>query len=468
MKKYKMIIGGKNNNAICPDTFPITNPSTGDVFCEVEKARPADVDKAVVTARNAFNSWHTSNPCQRALILERTGNLIEEHAELFIDTITEEIGMPIKYCREWQVDNSISEAHYYAKIVKQYPFEKHTPNGVIRREPYGVTALMTPWNYPLDQITLKAFPAIAAGNTVIVKPSRKAPLSALILAKLMKKAGLPDGVFNVVTGLGNELGDYLATHPDIRCFSFTGSTQVGLRIGGLSTSSNAKHTILEMGGKSAILLLRSGDAKKAVKEAATSVFINSGQTCCAFTRLLIPKEKKEEIENYLVQIINSYKVGNPKNPTTDIGPVVSKQAYDKINAYITSARDEQMTIITSENEIPERGWYIKPTAIIGASAEMKIAKEEIFGPVLTVILYETEEEALQIANSLEYGLDGAVFGEQAEAEQIARKMQAGNVHVNGAPYNISMPFGGYKQSGIGREGGIEGFEEYLETKSIFI
>lgn len=463
-----MIIGGKNNNAICPDTFPITNPSTGDVFCEVEKARPADVDKAVVTARNAFNSWHTSNPCQRALILERTGNLIEEHAELFIDTITEEIGMPIKYCREWQVDNSISEAHYYAKIVKQYPFEKHTPNGVIRREPYGVTALMTPWNYPLDQITLKAFPAIAAGNTVIVKPSRKAPLSALILAKLMKKAGLPDGVFNVVTGLGNELGDYLATHPDIRCFSFTGSTQVGLRIGGLSTSSNAKHTILEMGGKSAILLLRSGDAKKAVKEAATSVFINSGQTCCAFTRLLIPKEKKEEIENYLVQIINSYKVGNPKNPTTDIGPVVSKQAYDKINAYITSARDEQMTIITSENEIPERGWYIKPTAIIGASAEMKIAKEEIFGPVLTVILYETEEEALQIANSLEYGLDGAVFGEQAEAEQIARKMQAGNVHVNGAPYNISMPFGGYKQSGIGREGGIEGFEEYLETKSIFI
>lgn len=468
MKKYKMIIGGKNNNAICPDTFPITNPSTGDVFCEVEKARPADVDKAVVTARNAFNSWHTSNPCQRALILERTGNLIEEHAELFIDTITEEIGMPIKYCREWQVDNSISEAHYYAKIVKQYPFEKHTPNGVIRREPYGVTALMTPWNYPLDQITLKAFPAIAAGNTVIVKPSRKAPLSALILAKLMKKAGLPDGVFNVVTGLGNELGDYLATHPDIRCFSFTGSTQVGLRIGGLSTSSNAKHTILEMGGKSAILLLRSGDAKKAVKEAATSVFINSGQTCCAFTRLLIPKEKKEEIENYLVQIINSYKVGNPKNPATDIGPVVSKQAYDKINAYITSARDEQMTIITSENEIPERGWYIKPTAIIGASAEMKIAKEEIFGPVLTVILYETEEEALQIANSLEYGLDGAVFGEQAEAEQIARKMQAGNVHVNGAPYNISMPFGGYKQSGIGREGGIEGFEEYLETKSIFI
>ncbi|MCI5746285.1 aldehyde dehydrogenase family protein [Eubacterium pyruvativorans] len=468
MKKYKMIIGGKNNNAICPDTFPITNPSTGDVFCEVEKARPADVDKAVVTARNAFNSWHTSNPCQRALILERTGNLIEEHAELFIDTITEEIGMPIKYCREWQVDNSISEAHYYAKIVKQYPFEKHTPNGVIRREPYGVTALMTPWNYPLDQITLKAFPAIAAGNTVIVKPSRKAPLSALILAKLMKKAGLPDGVFNVVTGLGNELGDYLATHPDIRCFSFTGSTQVGLRIGALSTSSNAKHTILEMGGKSAILLLRSGDAKKAVKEAATSVFINSGQTCCAFTRLLIPKEKKEEIENYLVQIINSYKVGNPKNPATDIGPVVSKQAYDKINAYITSARDEQMTIITSENEIPERGWYIKPTAIIGASAEMKIAKEEIFGPVLTVILYETEEEALQIANSLEYGLDGAVFGEQAEAEQIARKMQAGNVHVNGAPYNISMPFGGYKQSGIGREGGIEGFEEYLETKSIFI
>lgn len=463
-----MIIGGKNNNAICPDTFPITNPSTGDVFCEVEKAQPADVDKAVVTARNAFNSWHTSNPCQRALILERTGNLIEEHAELFIDTITEEIGMPIKYCREWQVDNSISEAHYYAKIVKQYPFEKHTPNGVIRREPYGVTALMTPWNYPLDQITLKAFPAIAAGNTVIVKPSRKAPLSALILAKLMKKAGLPDGVFNVVTGLGNELGDYLATHPDIRCFSFTGSTQVGLRIGGLSTSSNAKHTILEMGGKSAILLLRSGDAKKAVKEAATSVFINSGQTCCAFTRLLIPKEKKEEIENYLVQIINSYKVGNPKNPATDIGPVVSKQAYDKINAYITSARDEQMTIITSENEIPERGWYIKPTAIIGASAEMKIAKEEIFGPVLTVILYETEEEALQIANSLEYGLDGAVFGEQAEAEQIARKMQAGNVHVNGAPYNISMPFGGYKQSGIGREGGIEGFEEYLETKSIFI
>lgn len=468
MKKYKMIIGGKNNNAICPDTFPITNPSTGDVFCEVEKARPADVDKAVVTARNAFNSWHTSNPCQRALILERTGNLIEEHAELFIDTITEEIGMPIKYCREWQVDNSISEAHYYAKIVKQYPFEKHTPNGVIRREPYGVTALMTPWNYPLDQITLKAFPAIATGNTVIVKPSRKAPLSALILAKLMKKAGLPDGVFNVVTGLGNELGDYLATHPDIRCFSFTGSTQVGLRIGALSTSSNAKHTILEMGGKSAILLLRSGDAKKAVKEAATSVFINSGQTCCAFTRLLIPKEKKEEIENYLVQIINSYKVGNPKNPATDIGPVVSKQAYDKINAYITSARDEQMTIITSENEIPERGWYIKPTAIIGASAEMKIAKEEIFGPVLTVILYETEEEALQIANSLEYGLDGAVFGEQVEAEQIARKMQAGNVHVNGAPYDISMPFGGYKQSGIGREGGIEGFEEYLETKSIFI
>ena len=468
MKMYQMLIGGHWTGSVTGRSFSVIDPATRQEFARVPRSGRKDVDRAVSSAEAAFPVWSGMPVKERAELLRRAGELIGERADFFVDCIVRELGMPRKYCRTWQVDGSAEEAVYFADMAENYRFEQRSEPGILRREPMGVVAVVTPWNYPLDQITLKAFPALAAGNCVIVKPSRQTPVTALELGRVLQDAGFPDGVFNVVTGIGDEIGACLAQHPNVRSFSFTGSTKVGKKLGSLAVESNAKNVILEMGGKSALILLRGGDVRKAVNEAASSAFLNSGQTCCAFTRMLIPREMTKEVEQELQNALGGFKVGDPAKPDTDIGPVVSEGAYEKICGYIRSGLEEGARMLKQPAEAPEEGWYVSPVVFMDASMEMRIAREEIFGPVLTVIPYDEVSEAVRLANQSEYGLDGAIFGPPDEALMVARRLQCGNVHINGAVYDVSMPFGGYKQSGIGREGGREGFEGFLETKSIFL
>lgn len=468
MKSYQMLIGGRWTDSVSGRTLEVIDPVTRRGFARVPRSNAQDVDRAVSAAEAAFPQWSGMPVKERAAIVRRAGELIGKQAEFFADCIVHELGMPQKYCRTWQVDGPAEEAAFFADMAEHYPFEQQMDAGILRREPVGVVALMTPWNYPLDQITLKAFPALAAGNCVIVKPSRQTPVTALMLGKVLLEAGAPDGVFNVVTGIGGEIGSCLAEHSKVRGLSFTGSTSVGKKLGSLAVGSNAKNVILEMGGKSALILLRGGNVHEAVKEATSSAFLNSGQTCCAFTRMLIPQEMTAEVEKELQKALNAFRVGDPTDPGTDIGPVVSEEAFDKINGYLRSGLEEGARILQKKGNAPKGGWYISPVVFMDASAEMRIAREEIFGPVLTVIPYNTVSDAVNMANQSEYGLDGAVFGPMDEALEVGRQLQCGNVHINGTVYDVHMPFGGYKQSGIGREGGIEGFEAFLETKGIFL
>lgn len=466
-KDVKMYINGKwvvgNNKDIMLDE----NPSTGNTFAMIPKCSDEDIDHAVSSARDAFESWSETSPSERSLMIRKVGDILKKREKCFIDIIVKELGMPIKYCKDFQVAGSIDEAYYFADILDNYKFEIKQKGGSIIREPFGVAAFITPWNYPLDQITIKVFPAIAAGNCVVVKPSKLTPLTGLLLAEVFQEANFPPGVFNMVTGVGSEVGNAMANHPDIDIISFTGSTITGKALGAKAIASTAKKVILELGGKSAMIILESGDFEAALDEVLDSVFLNSGQTCCAFTRLLIPASKKKEIENLIVYKSTKYVVGNPQDPSTDIGPVISQDALKKIKAYVQSGISEGASLLVGgKHHNNSTGYYINPIVFTDVTPDMTIARDEIFGPVLSVISYNSVSEAISIANDTIFGLDGSVYGNPDDAIKVARQIRSGNVHINGALYSNEFPFGGYKQSGLGREGSIYGFEEYLEIKSI--
>ena len=337
---------------------------------------------------------------------------------------------------------------------------------LLRREPYGIVAGITPWNYPLDQITLKILPALAAGNCVILKPSQMAPMTAYYFIYAMEEAGLPAGVVNLVTGCGAEVGNVLASHPDIRMISFTGSTSAGRKVNELALS-NIKKCTLELGGKSAGIVLESADLKLAVDTVLTDCFMNTGQTCNAITRMLIPNTMKDKIIKYMLEKYKTFKVGNPLEPDTDIGPLINEKSWYKVKEYIELGIGEGAEMLVGD--IPtdcKNGYYVEPVIFTNVNNKMRIAQEEIFGPVLCVITYDTVDEAIDIANDSPYGLCGAVFGEEKEAIDIARKMDTGVICINGAGICSGAPFGGYKQSGIGRESCIQSMDEYMEIKSI--
>ena len=461
-----MYIGGKFIPAKDGAVMDVVDPYTGKVFAQVAKGSAEDVKAAVAAAKAVQPAWRDTPPKERAAMLRRVHDLVQENKEALAALITKEMGMPQKYCEAYQVDGALEEALYNADLAASYPYCDEKEGGMRVREPFGVVALLTPWNYPLDQITMKAFAAMAAGNCVVVKPSKKTPLTALALAGIIHEAGVPAGVFNVVPAIGAEVGDALAEDPDIRLLSFTGSTKVGKQIGAKAVASNAKNIILEMGGKSAMVILEGADVDAAVAEVLASSFINTGQTCCAFTRLLVPASLKETVEAKIKEQAAAYVTGDPFDTGVDIGPIVTPDAFAKVKGYIESGVAEGARLLVGG--VPENAPLIPPVVFTDVTMDMKIAKEEIFGPVLCVLTYENIEEAVRLANATEYGLDSAVWGPEEKALRVASRLEAGNVHINGAAYDIHLAFGGYKESGIGREGGLTGFELYLEEKAVFL
>ncbi|MBM6990220.1 MAG: aldehyde dehydrogenase family protein [Mobilibacterium timonense] len=467
LEKWKMYINGEWTGALGDACINVENPATGECFAEVPEASTKDVENAVTSAKEAFKRYRHFSNHDRAELLRSVSRIINYRKGEFADTITREIGMPVKYCEKFQVESSADEAQYFADVAESYEYEKRYGNGWMIKEPYGTAAFITPWNYPLDQVTIKTFAAIAAGCTVIVKPSIYAPVSTLMLAQVFEEAGCPAGLFNVITGAKNDIGEILANHKAIDLFSFTGSTRGGEYLGGRAIASTAKKVILELGGKSAALILEGADIEAAVRETLDSVFINSGQTCNAYTRLIVPERYKKKIEKIASTIAEEYVVGDPLNPAVDVGPVINGKASVSIIEKINGAKEEGARVIFEGRHSLRSGHFVNPVILSDVTSDMKIAEEEIFGPVLSIMTYRDVDEAVEMVNSTRYGLDGTIWGGYSEAVEIAGRINAGNIHINGAGYDVNLPFGGYKESGVGREGGVPGFEEYLQIKSLF-
>lgn len=468
MKKLKLYIDGQWVQGNSGKVIQVENPSNKEIIAEVPEGDEVDVNKAVKAAKKAFPVWKSFTPQKRAELLDKVAYYLEEKKEEIAQVITAELGAPKKMVIGWHVEAPICEARFFAKVAREFEYEVKKDGVTVVREPFGVVAGLTPWNYPLDQVTVKILPALAAGNCVILKPSKSSPLSAYFLAEAVEAAGFPKGVFNLVTGRGGEVGNVLASHMDVQMISFTGSTSAGKEVGRLALG-NIKKIALELGGKSASVVLEGADYKKAVNATLIKCFMNTGQTCSALTRFIVPRGLKDEIEDLMIEESKKFVVGDPLDKNTDIGPLINKSAFNKVKKYIEIGINEGANMLVGE--IPdncESGYYVKPVIFTEVDNNMTIAKEEIFGPVLCVIYYDTVEEAINIANDSEYGLSGAVFGKQEEAVSFAKKMETGVVHINGAPFTVEAPFGGYKQSGIGRENSVYSFDEYLEIKALLI
>ncbi len=380
-----------------------------------------------------------------------------------------ELGMPLNMAMLIQAGLPAANWGSIGAILDTYEFETQVGNSLVVREPVGVVGAITPWNYPLHQITLKVAPALAAGCTVVLKPSEVAPLNAFILAEIIHDVGLPAGVFNLVTGVGPVVGEAIASHPDVDMVSFTGSTRAGKRVAELAAQRVAR-VALELGGKSANVILDDADLATAVADGVGKAFLNSGQTCSALTRMLVPRDKLAEAEQIAVATAETFTVGDPFGGEAKLGPLVSAAQQARVRDYIQKGIDGGATLLTGGAEQPEgldKGYYVKPTVFSNVTNDMTIAQEEIFGPVLSIIAYDTEEEAIEIANDTIYGLAGGVWsGDKERATRVARQLRTGQVEVNGGSFNLAAPFGGYKQSGLGREAGTFGLEEFLEVKSL--
>ncbi|GMA47123.1 aldehyde dehydrogenase family protein [Tetragenococcus muriaticus] len=380
--------------------------------------------------------------------------------------MVEELGTSKAFADKGQVPMSLKEIRGTLDAFKNFSFEEELDNATIIKEGYGVVGCVTPWNFPMNQIQRKITPALLAGNTVVVNPASNTPLTAIIYAETIEEAGLPAGVFNLVTGSGGDTGDYLTQHPDVSVVSFTGSTEVGK---GLykNAATTVKKLVLELGGKSPMIYLKGGDLQLAVESAASTVLDNQGQTCSALTRLLVPKDELERTKEVIKDYYKDVKVGDPTEKDTRVGPMVSKEQMDTVLEYIQKGVDEGANVLVGGNRLNRKGYFVEPTVFTDVTNDMTIAQEEIFGPVLVVITYDTQEEAVKIANDSSYGLSGGVVGPEKEAMEVARQLRTGNVAINGGSRTPKAPFGGYKQSGLGRENGLYGLEDYLEVKALF-
>ncbi len=451
------------------ETIEVINPTTEQVIGSVPAGSSVDVDLAVAAAKCAFLEWSNSSIETRMAVLNDLSLALKELTEELAQTITAEVGTPIGYSRMAMVGTPRVVARSYAKMLESYEWEHEIRNSVIVKEPVGVCAFITPWNFPLHQIVGKVAPALAAGCTMVLKPSKEAPLNAFLLADILHDIGLPPGVFNLVSGHGSEVGEILSGHPDVDMVSFTGSTGAGIRVS-QAAAPTVKRVTLELGGKSANVILDDADVIRAAKSSIGACYQNSGQTCSALTRLIIPVAHKEEILELVKQRVEGYTPGDPLDENTRCGPMVSAKQQASVRNYIQSAIDEGATLIAGGTDMPdsiETGFFVRPTAFADVTPDMTIWKEEVFGPVLTITTYQTEEEALSLANDSIYGLSGGVWSGDAErAMAFAKGMRTGQVSVNGGPFNVSAPFGGYKQSGNGRELGVEGLDEFLEIKAI--
>lgn len=447
----------------------VENPATREIFAKVPAGNEVDVDKAARAAHAALPAWAALPLSSRIEVMEKWLEIFRSQEEELIDVTIKELGSPWAFTKSSQVEYQYVRTRSYIDLAPTVPMIEKMAASTTYREPVGVIGCITPWNYPLGQVIQKIVPALLMGNTVILKPSQHTPLSSYWLADAFEKAGFPKGVFNLIPGRGGEVGNALSTHPLVDMISFTGSTAGGVKVG-KSALDSVKHISLELGGKSpyVILPLPSHDYSVPIHLCFNSIFLNSGQTCTAFSRLLIPESEKETIEKQLVEIAREYTVGDPTDHNVKLGPVSSMAQYTKISDYIQKGIDEgAKLLIGGLPPAPDHGYYIYPTIFTNVDNSMTIAQDEIFGPVLCVITYKDEEEALKIANDVRYGLNAGVYGPKEKAIQLAHGIQAGNVYINSSPRDTAAPFGGYKESGLGREGGVYGMIEFTQQKALF-
>ncbi|MFI9629762.1 aldehyde dehydrogenase family protein [Streptomyces sp. NPDC052042] len=454
-----MYIGGAWRPAAGTETIAVVDPVEEQVIAHVPAGTAEDVDAAVAVAREALPAWAATPPAERAARIAALRDALAARKDEIAATVTAELGAPPRFSQVVHAGLPILVAGSYAELAASHPFEEKVGNSVVHAEPVGVVGAITPWNYPLHQIVAKVAPALAAGCTIVLKPAEDTPLTARLFAEAVHEAGLPAGVFNLVTGLGPVAGQALVEHPGVDLVSFTGSTAVGRRIGATAGAA-IKRVALELGGKSANVILPSADLAKAVAAGVANVMGNSGQTCSAWTRMLVHTSRYEEAVALAAEAAATY--------ADRIGPLVNAEQRARVRGYIEKGVAEGARLVVGGPEAPrERGYFVSPTVFAEVTPEMTIAQEEIFGPVLSVIRYEDEDDALRIANGTVYGLAGAVWaGDDAEAVAFARRMDTGQVDINGGRFNPLAPFGGYKQSGVGRELGVHGLAEYLQTKSL--
>ncbi|MEO1319902.1 MAG: aldehyde dehydrogenase family protein [Pseudomonadota bacterium] len=472
MREYlKFYINGKWVDPAEPATIEVINPATEQPFARVSAGSAADVDRAVAAARAAFESWAQSTVEDRVALLERIVAGYRARMGDLGAAISEEMGAPAGFATKVQAGSGLGHFITMQKLLPNFEFQEQKGDHFLSREAIGVCGLITPWNWPQNQIACKVAPALAAGCTMVLKPSEVAPIDAMILAEILDEAGVPPGVFNLVNGDGPSVGAAMSAHPDIDMMSFTGSTRAGVAVAKASADS-VKRVAQELGGKSPNVLLDDVDLESAVTSGARQVFANSGQSCNAPTRMIVPRAMLADAAAIAATVAEKTTVGDPNDEATRIGPVVSQVQFEKIQALIQAGIDEGATLVAGGTGRPdglESGYYVKPTVFSDVTNDMTIAREEIFGPVLVLIPYDDEDDAVDIANDTPYGLAGYVQARDAQrAVSVAARIRAGSIHINGQGPSLMAPFGGYKQSGNGREWGPLGLEEFLEVKSVFL
>jgi aldehyde dehydrogenase (NAD+) len=450
--------------------FSVINPATEEPIATISLGGAGDVDRAVAAAKRAFESYSETSPEERLKLLRRIIEIYQSKIDEMADTISQEMGAPSSLARKAQAPAGLAHLLEIVKVLEHFKFEELKGSTLMRKEPIGVCGLITPWNWPMNQIVCKVAPALAAGCTMVLKPSEMAPLSGYLFAQILHEAGVPPGVFNLVNGDGPTVGAAIASHPDVAMVSFTGSTRAGVAVA-TAAAPTVKRVTQELGGKSANIILEDADFENAVKQGVQECFRNTGQSCNAPTRMLVPRSKMSEAAATAKRTAEATKVGDPFAEGTIIGPLASKAQFDKVQRLIEKGIEEGAKLVAGGPGRPDgmtKGYFVKPTVFADVRNEMTIAREEIFGPVLCIIPYENEEDAIRIANDTPYGLSGFVTSQNRErAGRVAKRIRSGNVHINGARVDFGGSFGGYRQSGNGREWGEAGLEEFLELKAIF-
>jgi aldehyde dehydrogenase (NAD+) len=465
----KFYINGEWVDPITPVSVDVINPATENAIARVSIGSSADVERAVTAARTAFETYGETTKAERIALLEKVVASYRQRLDDLATTISLEMGAPMSLATSAQAPMGLTQLNTAVDVLKDYQFQRRRGNTLIIREPIGVCGFITPWNWPTHQIMSKVAPALASGCTIVLKPSEATPFSAIIVAEIMDAAGVPPGVFNLINGDGPGVGAAIAQHPGIDMVSITGSTRAGVSVARAAAAS-VKRVIQELGGKSANILLQDADLREAVTHGVRKCLANSGQSCNAPSRMFVHESQHAEALMIAKEVAASLGPGDPAGPNTLMGPVANRSQYDKIQALIQKGIDEGAELVCGGMGKPEglsTGYYVKPTVFGNVRNDMTIAREEIFGPVLAILPYRTEDEAIALANDSEYGLSGCVYsGDVQHAIAVASKLRTGQVHINGASPDFTAPFGGYKKSGNGREWGVEGFEEFLETKAL--
>ena len=470
MKIYKQFyINGKWVDPVeGVNSFDVLNPSNEEVIGQISLGSAKDVDNAVEAAKNAFDSFSQTSVEERLGLLGKIVEIYQSRYDEIAETISQEMGAPLSLSKAAQAATGLGHFAQAMEILKGFKWENKQGKTIIRKEPIGVVGMITPWNWPINQISCKVAPALAAGCTMVLKPTEIAPLNAILFAEVLHEAGVPAGVFNLVNGDGPTVGEAMSSHPGIDMMSFTGSTRAGISVA-KGAADTVKRVAQELGGKSPNIILDDADFETAVSGGAQHCFLNSGQSCNAPTRMLVPQSRHDEAKEIAKKAAETTKVGDPFSEDTTIGPVVSEVQFNKIQGLIEKGIEEGAELVAGGPGKPDginAGYYVRPTVFAKVNNDMTIAREEIFGPVLSILPYKDEDEAVKIANDTDYGLYGYVSGDTEHAKEVANKIRAGSVAINGAQSDFTTPFGGYKQSGNGREWGPLGFEEFLETKAV--